>query len=119
MPTSPSIDRETLTTLFDSLGGDPDFLAELLDEYFKDAPAQFQTLHEALITGNAETFRRAAHSMKSNSANFGAMTLSGMCKELEEMGRTGQLDGAAPLIVQAETEYQRGKSALEDALKEV
>ena len=119
MPNSSPIDRETLNTLLDAVGGDPEFLAELLDEFFKDAPVQFQNMENALATHNTEAFRRAAHSMKSNSANFGALALSSMCKDLEEMGKNGQLGEAAPLLAQAKAEYPTVKSALEAALKEI
>ena len=43
----------------------------------------------ALADANVEEFRRAAHSLKSNSANLGAMTLAALAKELEMMGKAG------------------------------
>jgi HPt (histidine-containing phosphotransfer) domain-containing protein len=115
MVESDPIDGAVLDGLLDSLGGDLEFLGELLQTYFDDAPDQFKTLHAALAAGDAEAFRRAAHSLKSNSANFGAMALSGMCKELEEMGKSGTLEGADPQIARAEEEYARVRAALESA----
>ncbi len=38
---------------------------------------------------------------------------SDLCKELEAIGVSGRLDGAAELVVQAEAEYERVKAALE------
>jgi HPt (histidine-containing phosphotransfer) domain-containing protein len=107
------IDRAVLDGLLESVGGDEEFLAELLQTYFDDSPQLLTTLHTALDAGDAEGFRRAAHSLKSNSANFGAMALSRMSKELEDMGKTGTLDGAGPKIAQAEEEYARVRAALE------
>jgi HPt (histidine-containing phosphotransfer) domain-containing protein len=107
------IDRAVLAGLLDSVGGDREFLGELLQVYFEDSPQLMEAMHSALAAGNAEEFRRAAHSLKSNSANFGAMQLSRMCKGLEEMGKAGTLDGAAGRILEAEAEYARVKSALE------
>jgi HPt (histidine-containing phosphotransfer) domain-containing protein len=107
------IDRRVLDSLLESLGGDEEFLAELLETYFDDSPQQFATMQEALATGNAEALRRAAHSLKSNSANFGAMPLSAICKGLEDMGKAGVLDGAAERIAAAAAEYDRGRAALE------
>jgi hypothetical protein len=40
------------------------------------------------------------------------MQLSRMCKGLEEMGKAGNLDGAADCVLEAEAEYARVKSAL-------
>ena len=115
MAESTSIDRAVFDGLLESVGGDTEFLAELLQTYFDDAPQLLAQMKDALAAGNAEVLRRAAHSMKSNSASFGAMDLSRMCKELEDMGKAGALDGAAPRIAQAEAEYARVKAALEAA----
>jgi HPt (histidine-containing phosphotransfer) domain-containing protein len=119
MPPLSPIDRDALDTLLDAVGRDLEFLAELLDEFFNDTPVQFQTMERGLSAGDAETFRRAAHSMKSNSANFGAVALSGLFKELEEMGKNGQLEDASSLFDQAKAEYQRVETALKAVLKEL
>ncbi len=119
MPDQTSIDRPTLTGLLEAVGGDLEFLAELLAEYFRDSPAQFQNMATALSSNDAEAFRRAAHSLKSNSANFGALGLSGRFKELEEMGKSGNLEGAGTLVAEADTEYQQVKIVLEAVLKEM
>ncbi|UCD98566.1 MAG: Hpt domain-containing protein [Chloroflexota bacterium] len=107
------IDREVLDNLLEAVGGDGEFLSELLETYFSDSPQLFSTMHMALSAGNAEEFRRAAHSLKSNSANFGALNLSRQAKELEEMGKTGELDKATGSLAEAEREYDKVKSALE------
>ena len=109
------IDSAVLDGLLESVGGDREFLAELLQTYFEDSPRLLETMHTALAASNADEFRRAAHSLKSNSANFGAMTLSRMAKGLEDMGKAGTLDGAAAGVAQAEAEYARVRAALESA----
>jgi len=107
------IDGEVLNTLLESVGGDGEFLAELLDTYFADTPQQFTTMHNAISQNNAEEFRRAAHSLKSNSANFGAIRLSEQAKILEDFGKSGSLDQAGTLLADAEAEYSKVKIALE------
>jgi HPt (histidine-containing phosphotransfer) domain-containing protein len=111
------IDREVLDNLLEAVGGDGEFLAELLETYFADTPQLFTTMHKALSDGNPEEFRRAAHSLKSNSANFGAMFLSLKAKALEEMGKSGELDQAEVSLKDAESEYAKVKSALETIQK--
>jgi len=110
------IDRAVFDSLLESVGGDMEFVAELLQTFFDDAPNLMATLHTALAAGEADEFRRAAHSLKSNSASFGAMPLSRMSKELEDMGKAGTLAGASPKIAQAEEEYARVRAALESAV---
>lgn len=109
------LDRAALDTLLESVGDDVEFLDELVGEYLDDSPRQFAEMRQAFADGDADRFRRAAHSLKSNSATFGAMTLSTMCRELEYMGRDGEIAGASERIDQAEAEYERVQAALRNA----
>lgn len=110
------IDRAALVALLEATGGDPAFLAELADAYFIDTPELLAAMRRALAAGNAVELRRAAHALKSNSANFGVHTLAGLCRELEERGKNGALDGAALLVERVEAEYERVKPALQAAV---
>jgi HPt (histidine-containing phosphotransfer) domain-containing protein len=71
------------------------------------------TLRQALEQGDAAELRRAAHTIKSSSNDFGATTLAELCQELETMGKAGTLDGAAELVAQVEHEYEQVRAALE------
>lgn len=85
--------REIDLAAFDALkemsGGD--FIWELVDAFLEDAPQLIHGMKTALEVGDAESFRRAAHSLKSNSATFGANKLSALAKELEMIGRENRL----------------------------
>jgi HPt (histidine-containing phosphotransfer) domain-containing protein len=113
MTEAEAIDRVVFGNLLESTGGDREFLAELLEVYFEDAPNLLDRMHAALAAGDADEFRRAAHSLKSTSANFGAMVLSGMSKGLEDLGKTGKLDGASERLALAEAEYARVRAELD------
>jgi HPt (histidine-containing phosphotransfer) domain-containing protein len=89
------------------LGGD-EFLAELVDTFLADAPGQLAALH----TVDSVEVRRAAHTLKSNGATFGAGQLSELCRELEEQARRGDLAGAPDLAARIEAEYARVAQAL-------
>ncbi|HLE53589.1 MAG TPA: Hpt domain-containing protein [Anaerolineales bacterium] len=112
------IDRGVLNNLFEAVGGDKAFLTELIDTFFQDTPVQLAAIRQALSMGNAEDFRRAAHSLKSNSANFGAQRLSQQSKELEELGKAGKLAGVDERLAQLEAEYAKVKVALESIRRE-
>jgi two-component system sensor histidine kinase/response regulator len=107
------IDPAAWTGLLESLGGDVDFMAELMETYFDDSSRLLAAMQETLSASNAEDLRRAAHSLKSNSASFGAIRLSRKCKELEDMGKAGVLEGAAEQIGQIVAEYEKARTALE------
>ena len=109
------INRTALDDLLATTGGDPAFLAELIDTYFEDSETLLPTMRNAVVAGSAEQLRRAAHSLKSNSASFGAQELTVLCRELEEQGRAGSLGGAAERLAQVEAEYDRVRRALEAA----
>ncbi len=102
-----AIEREAFEQLLASVAGDRDFLGELIDVYLTDSCDQLARLSQSLAAGDLEPFRRAAHSLKSNSANFGATSLSAQARELETMARAGSLEGAAPRLAAVNAEFER------------
>jgi HPt (histidine-containing phosphotransfer) domain-containing protein len=110
MPNPTTIDPKVFEELKENVGAD--FVGELIETFLTDAPRMFAEMHQALGTGDAEGFRRAAHSLKSNSATFGALPLSALAKELEMMGKAGALDGASGKLTQLEAEYKKAEDAL-------
>src|SRR6185503_19357216 len=69
--TEPLLDQTTLDNLVATT--DADFVRELVDTFLDDSPRLLADMRQALADGNAETLRRSAHSLKSNSASLGAM----------------------------------------------
>ena len=113
-----SIDQAALDELFESVGSDSDFMKEIIEEFFQDTPRQLAIIHSSLTSGDAEALRRAAHSLKSNSASFGATHLHKLCRQLEDIGQSRELAGAAGLVAEIENEYQLVHRALEAYQKE-
>jgi HPt (histidine-containing phosphotransfer) domain-containing protein len=116
MTGSEVLDQPTLTGLLDSLGGDADFLKELVDAYLDSSPALFAAMRQAAAAGDGVSLQRAAHSLKTGSANMGALGLAAQCKQLEELGRSGTLDGAASRIDEAEALYDIVAQALRNLI---
>ena len=54
----------------------------------------FKHHENALVNGNVEQAHRAVHTLKSSSANVGAVRLSDLCKKIEAQVRAGHLDRA-------------------------
>jgi HPt (histidine-containing phosphotransfer) domain-containing protein len=108
----PTIDRATFDELKETAGAE--FVGELVDTFLTEAPAMLDELRRALAAGSADSFRRAAHSLKSNSNTFGALTLGAMARELELNGidPVVKADGA-PLAALA-LEYSRVAAALKE-----
>jgi HPt (histidine-containing phosphotransfer) domain-containing protein len=104
------LDPAALDRLRDSVGDE--FVGELVATFLDDAPAQLATLRGALERGDAEEARRAAHTLKSNGATFGAESLSELCRQLEEKAKHGELAQGDELVEKAEAEYERVEAAL-------
>ncbi len=54
-------------------------------------------ISEAVTASDASGLCEAAHSLKSSSANVGAMRVSALCYDLEQAGRDGSIEIAVPL----------------------
>ena len=88
MPNS-EIDLSTFDELKQMSG--EDFINELLDTFLDDAPKLIDQLKSALDAKDVELVRRAAHSLKSNAATFGAQRLSDLAKHLEMLAKEDNL----------------------------
>jgi len=66
-----------------------------------------------LDVGDADSLRRAAHTLKSTSATVGAMLLSAHCLEIERLARSKMLDEVTPHVTSAEQEAERVLATLQ------
>jgi HPt (histidine-containing phosphotransfer) domain-containing protein len=109
---SPVIDLKKFEEFRDAMGAD--FIGEVLAVFNEDAPELLRNLQQALASHDAELFRRAAHSLKSNGAAFGADKLAELARELERLGKEGRLAEAGDKVARAEAEYRRVQQALQE-----
>jgi PAS domain S-box-containing protein len=108
------LDTSALERLADTLGDDA-ALDELIDTFLAEAPKLVTTLREAVERGDAAELRRAAHTLKSNAATFGAPALANDCRILEDMGATGMLGGASDGVSRVENGWERLEQELKGA----
>lgn len=87
------LDRQLIAELRDIMG--PEFPV-LVQAYLRDAEVRLQELRTALVpcreddaaeARDAESARRAAHTLKGSSSNLGAVRVTRLCAELEELAR--------------------------------
>jgi HPt (histidine-containing phosphotransfer) domain-containing protein len=108
--TAPVIDAATFAELQASAGAD--FVGELVATFLEEAPIMLAELKSALAADQAEPFRRAAHSLKSNAHTFGAAALGATARELELGGlAAAKAPGALDRLDQ---EYARAAAALSE-----
>jgi HPt (histidine-containing phosphotransfer) domain-containing protein len=106
------IDATIFAELKEAMGAD--FIGELIDTYCEETPRLVADLQQALAQGNADLFRRSAHSIKSSSASFGALEFAAQARELEMIGKAGDLSNAASQAAHLGDEYQQVEHALRE-----
>ena len=95
-----------LDGLLELAGGDEEFVGELIDGYMSESAG----LLSSLRAGDEQELMRAAHTLKSTSASFGANGLAAICSQLEQAARRGERP--ADLVTAAEREYAAVEAAL-------
>lgn len=106
------IDMPTYNQLKELMG--VEFIAELVDTYNNETKALIEQLGQALVSGEAASFRRCAHSIKSSSASLGALVFSQQAHELELMGKANDLSGAGQKLEQLAADFLLVKHCLEE-----
>jgi len=104
------IDQAVFADLQDTAGAE--FVAELVDTFLEEAPGMLAELHSARADADADRFRRAAHSLKSNCNTFGALKLAALARELELKGLDADPARDAGGLAALEVEYARAAGAL-------
>jgi HPt (histidine-containing phosphotransfer) domain-containing protein len=104
------IDRAVYAELRDTAGAE--FVAELIDTFIEEGPGMLAELRAACAEGNAERFRRAAHSLKSNGRTFGAVKLTELSREFELKGLDADSAHDEVGLAALEAEYARAAAEL-------
>ena len=107
-----AIDNTVYAQLEETAGAE--FAAELVDTFLEEAPRMLADLRGARAATDAERFRRAAHSLKSNGNTFGASRLAALARELELKGLDAVPARDADALAALEAEFARAAAALKD-----
>jgi HPt (histidine-containing phosphotransfer) domain-containing protein len=107
-----AIDLAVFRELQDTAGAE--FVVELVDTFFEEAPVMLAELRDARAAADAERFRRAAHSLKSNSNTFGATALGQLARALELKGLAASPVTDEAAIVAIEVAYSDAAEMLRE-----
>jgi HPt (histidine-containing phosphotransfer) domain-containing protein len=86
----------------------------MLDTFLEETSQLMVDLQKSLSSNDEEAFRRAAHSMKSNAATFGATWLSELAKDLEMMAKAGNLSGVGNRLEVLEEALTSASAVIKD-----
>ncbi len=87
-------------------------LSQIIRAYLNTAPQHLQQIQKAIAANSPDVLRQSAHTLGSSSANLGAKQFAKLCKQLENLGRSGIILGADADFVQLEAEYEKVRLAL-------
>eukprot|EP00913_Durusdinium_trenchii_P023464 g22042.t1 len=100
-------------TALDRVDGDLEFLVEIMGDFLGECAPRITEMYHALQTGDTETLRRIAHTLKSNAGSFSAHPTAESALRLEEICAESRLDEAEDALVQLE----RDLTILQNALR--
>lgn len=109
-PSFPVLDQTMLEELREIAG---DETARIITVFLEDAPRLISTLEKAAAIPDLDAMRDAAHTLKSSSANVGAMALSAAAKRVELGARARKLERPAVAVALVIAEYARARMALQ------
>jgi HPt (histidine-containing phosphotransfer) domain-containing protein len=107
------IDQEAL---LERVAGDADFLATMVDLFVADAPTRLDAIRAGLQQADANVVERAAHSLKGALATMAADSAAADAFRLEQLGRSGTLEGAAEVLESLERQVEAVTVALQQLL---
>ena len=108
--TEVQIDLTVYSELQETTGAD--FVLELVNTFLEEAPGMLSELREARADGDADRYRQAAHSLKSNANIFGAVALAGEARELELEGLDADPSRDEAALTELEATYASAAAAL-------
>ncbi|SNT83179.1 ATP-binding protein [Stenotrophomonas sp. CC120222-04] len=105
----PVLDRDVLDELHAVIG---DSALQIISVFLDDAPAMVQQLQQAAQGSDEPRLQAIAHSLKSSSANVGALSLSAVAQRIEHEARSGSLQRPAVAVALLVAEFARARVAL-------
>ncbi|MBI2502736.1 MAG: response regulator [Candidatus Latescibacteria bacterium] len=91
-------------------------LLDFVALFQRDARQSLAGLRAAIEGADPRALEHEAHALKGSSRELGAQRLAQVCRQLEELGRAGSVEGAAPLLAQAEEEFSLLQRVLDEEL---
>lgn len=80
------------------LGGDAEFLTELLEELLYQVDQNYEEIKRAIDERNFDDLKTLSHSLKGASANLNVTRMATHFLKLEDLGNSKRLDGAEELL---------------------
>jgi PAS domain S-box-containing protein len=111
------LDAKVLESIREMAGAQADeIIAHLIQEYLKTAPQHIEQIRDAIASANLEVLRQSSHTLGSSSATLGAIKFAKLCKQLENLARSGNLAAIKAPLLELEAQSQQVKNILQNLL---
>jgi len=97
--------------------GKPDLFAKIVTLFEQNSPGLIESIVRAPESGDTDSARAAAHSLKSSSAYLGAVEFSGLCKRIESAAREDDLGRESEAIARLSDCFKETIEALQPYLQ--
>jgi PAS domain S-box-containing protein len=111
---SRDLDRDPVSghELLERVGGDREFLSELVSLFREDSPKQLDRIKTAVENGDSSEVLRGAHSLRGTLANLAARPAADLAAEIEHAGKSDDLLRARVAFQNLQLELPRVLEAL-------
>src|SRR5690606_15194692 len=113
-PATPAIDTSVVDDLREIMGAE---FASLVKVFLDDAPKAITKLTASAAAGDIAAMAAPAHTLKSTSANLGAMALSAAARHIEQGSRQNQLRDPVERVAVLDSEFRRAQAELQRFLR--
>lgn len=97
-------------------GGDK-LLGQMVRLFLENAPGRMEQIRSGVSSGDIQESEKGAHSLKSSSANVGAVHVRAIAADIERVAGGGDAAAVRELLPSLEDAFARAVAALEDVEK--
>jgi signal transduction histidine kinase/CheY-like chemotaxis protein/HPt (histidine-containing phosphotransfer) domain-containing protein len=90
----------------------PEFLADMLALFFRDAATALTDLRIAWREDDAVSWERIAHKLRGSCATLGARSMMEICARMEELDQEAMMRSGEGMLDELETEFARARELL-------
>jgi two-component system sensor histidine kinase/response regulator len=112
VPTSPVLDPVALARLRRLADTIPGMLSQVAEAFLHDAATRLAALGRAVETGDADQLDKHAHALKGACVEIGAQGMIPLCRELETLGRSRSVVGAAEALARLNASFGLVRTAV-------
>lgn len=107
------LDQDTRDQLMELMDGEPEEIIDLIETLEETNPVYFEDLKASILSSDSSGVRNAAHALKSAYAQVGAFAMSDLLRQIEALGREGNLGPVEELFSRAQAELIRVNDAFQ------